>query len=54
MPRLAGQHAAYLERQLNRFVEGDRLPGQTPQHPIADHLEDAEIRAVSRYISRIE
>ena len=54
MPRLTGQHAAYLESQLDRFLAGTRTPGQTPSHPIIDRLEDDEIRSVSRYLSRVE
>jgi cytochrome c553 len=54
MPRLTGQHAAYLENQMDRFLASTRDPGQTPSHPIVDRLEDDEIRSVSRYLSRIE
>lgn len=54
IPRLTGQHAAYLEDQLLRFLKGTRLPGQTENHPVANRLESAEIRSVSRFMSRIE
>jgi len=54
VPRLTGQHAAYLEDQLLRFVNGTRLPGQTPKHPVANRLDASEISSVSRYMSRIE
>jgi cytochrome c553 len=54
VPRLTAQHASYIEGQLDRFLGGTRLPGQSPRHPLAERLEDSEITSVSRYISRIE
>ena len=54
LPRLTGQHATYLESQLDRFLAGARLPGQAPSHPTANRLDDDEIGAVSRYLSRVE
>lgn len=52
-PRLAGQHADYLANQLNRFRNGKRLAGQTPEHPRAAHLCDAEINTLSQYLSTL-
>ncbi|WP_245340560.1 c-type cytochrome [Mesorhizobium sp. WSM4313] len=53
-PRLNGQHAAYLERQLKLFRSEDR--GGTPFWHImataAQRLTDDDIRAVSAYFSR--
>jgi cytochrome c553 len=52
-PRLAGQHATYLADQMNRFRNGKRLAGQTPEHPRVPHLTDQEVTALSHYLSTL-
>lgn len=52
-PRLAGQHASYLADQMNRFRNGKRLAGQTPEHPRVPHLTDQEVTALSHYLSTL-
>lgn len=51
-PRLAGQHAEYLESQLRAFRAGERVndPNQM-MRTVAAKLDDREIRAVAEYIS---
>lgn len=50
-PHLAGQHAAYLKAQLERFRSGDREhPLMTP---IAISLSDEEIRALAVYFASV-
>ena len=49
IPRLNGQHAAYLLDQLNRFASGDRPSGVMT--PIAGQLNEADRRAVAEYLS---
>lgn len=51
MPRLAGQHAGYIAEQLYRFVDADRVAGQTQRHSVATLLTFDEIRAVSHFLS---
>jgi len=51
LPRLAGQHADYLELQLRRFIERSRTTDQTLMHSVASRMTDEEIRAVSYYLS---
>ena len=51
LPRLAGQHAEYLELQLRRFIERSRTTDQTLMHSVAMRMTDEEIRAVSYYLS---
>ncbi|MBI5897945.1 MAG: cytochrome c4 [Rhodocyclales bacterium] len=51
LPRLAGQHAEYLELQLRRFIERSRTTDQTLMHSVAMRMTDEEIRAVSHYLS---
>lgn len=49
-PRLGGQHAAYVVKQLGDFKAGtDRKNG--PMGDIAARLSDAETKAVAEYIS---
>ncbi|HET9642401.1 MAG TPA: c-type cytochrome [Burkholderiaceae bacterium] len=49
-PRLAGQHADYVEAQMNNFRAGARLNG--PMMPeIAAKMSDQEIKAVADYIT---
>ncbi|MCS6787190.1 MAG: cytochrome c4 [Thiobacillaceae bacterium] len=51
-PRLAGQHAKYVESQLKNFRSGDRAnDGGKMMQVIARKLTDQEMRAVAEYIS---
>lgn len=52
-PRLSGQHADYIEKQLTNFRAGNRInDGDTsPMRTIADKLSDAEIKAVANFIA---
>ena len=54
LPRLAGQHAEYLEIQLKRFAERSRTTDQLLMHSIASRMSDQEIRAVSYFLSGLE
>jgi cytochrome c553 len=51
LPRLAGQHARYIENQLRQFSRGAR------SHPVmqavAGTLTDAELQAVAVYLSSL-
>lgn len=52
-PNLSGQHADYIEKQLRDFRAGNRTnDGDTKiMRQVAEHMSDAEIIAVSNYIS---
>jgi cytochrome c553 len=52
-PRLGGQFTAYIEKQLRAFRAGDRTNDGDQQimRQVAEHMSDAEIIAVSNYIS---
>lgn len=54
LPRLAGQHADYIELQLRRFIERSRTTDQTLMHSVASKITDAEIRAVSYFLSGLD
>lgn len=51
-PRLAGQHAKYVQSQLKNFRSGDRAnDGGKMMQVIARKLTDQEMKAVAEYIS---
>ncbi len=51
-PRLAGQHAKYVESQLKNFRSGDRVnDGGMMMRVIARKMTDHEMKAVAEYIS---
>ena len=51
-PRLAGQHARYIETQLRHFRSGDRAnDGGKMMQVIARKMTDQEMRAVAEFIS---
>lgn len=52
-PRLSGQHADYIEKQLKDFRAGRRINDGDPMtmRQVAEHMSDAEISAVAQYIS---
>ncbi|MBS4098881.1 MAG: cytochrome c [Sulfuricella sp.] len=54
-PRLAGQHADYIEAQLRTFRTGERAndPGKMMQG-VAAKLSDADIKALAEYISGLK
>ncbi len=51
-PRLSGQQAAYLEKQLLAFKSGDRV--HDIMNPIAFRLSEDQIRDLSLYISSLD
>jgi cytochrome c553 len=51
-PRLAGQHQAYLERQLHIFQDNVGRPG-TPMGQITHGLNSDEMEAVSSYLASL-
>ena len=51
LPRLAGQHALYLEQQLKKFNSRERTNDNAVMHSVASKLTELEAKAVSSYIS---
>jgi cytochrome c553 len=51
-PRLAGQHASYLVRQLQAFASGHRSSG-SPMHGIARDLPQADAEAIAAYLQAL-
>ena len=51
-PRLAGQHASYLVRQLKAFANGER-PLASPMHGIAKTLTPEDTDALASYLQSL-
>ena len=51
LPRLAGQHALYIENQLKKFNARERTNDNAVMHSVASKLTELEAKAVSTYIS---
>ncbi|MCU0759066.1 MAG: c-type cytochrome [Steroidobacteraceae bacterium] len=54
LPRLAGQHAAYLERQLLDTVAGRRPNMAATHRGVLNGLDPAEITGIADYLSRMK
>jgi cytochrome c553 len=54
LPRLAGQHPAYVESQLAEFTKGARTNDQSIMHVIAARLTILEVKAVASFIGGLE
>lgn len=54
LPRLAGQHPAYLEGQLKEFGNRERTNDNAVMHSVASKLTALEIRSVSVYIGSLQ
>jgi cytochrome c553 len=54
LPRLAGQHAMYLETQLKKFNSRERTNDNAVMHSIASKLTELEAKAVSAYIAGLK
>ena len=51
LPRLAGQHAAYLEIQLKQFSKRERNNDNAVMHTVVEKMTGLEMAAVSEYLS---
>ena len=54
LPRLAGQHAEYTERQLRQFDKRERSNDNAVMHSVASKLTELERKAVASYISGLK
>jgi cytochrome c553 len=50
LPRLAGQHPAYIETQLKEFGKRERNNDNAVMHTIASKLTELEVHAVAAYL----
>jgi len=53
IPRLAGQHAKYLEQQLSVFKYTDQRPRGATMKAVTHDLSDDDARAVAQYIASL-
>ncbi len=53
LPRLAGQNADYLERQLREFHQRKRTNDNELMHAVAERLTPLEARALAEYLSTL-
>lgn len=51
LPRLAGQHAKYIETQLRAFGGRERTNDNEVMHRIASKLSEQEVKALASYLS---
>ncbi len=51
LPRLAGQHAAYLENQLKLFSKRERTNDNAVMHTVVEKMTALEMAAVAEYLS---
>lgn len=54
LPRLAGQHARYTERQLRLFDKRERTNDNAVMHAVASKLTELETKAVASYVSGLK
>ena len=54
LPRLAGQHATYVENQLKKFNIRERTNDNAVMHSVASKLTELETKAVSAYIAGLK
>ncbi len=54
LPRLAGQHPAYLEIQLKEFSKRERTNDNAVMHTVAAKLTELETRAVAVFIGGLQ
>jgi cytochrome c553 len=54
LPRLAGQYAEYVERQLKAFDKRERTNDNAVMHGIASKLTELEVKAVASYVSGLK
>jgi cytochrome c553 len=54
LPRLAGQHPAYLEIQLKEFSKRERTNDNAVMHNVAAKLTELETRAVAIFIGGLQ
>lgn len=54
LPRLAGQHAMYVENQLKKFNTRERTNDNAVMHSVASKLTELETKAVSAYVAGLK
>ncbi|MBX3674564.1 MAG: cytochrome c4 [Burkholderiales bacterium] len=53
LPALAGQHAAYLEREIREFTSRARTNDNEVMHTVSQKLTALEVRALAEYLASL-
>jgi cytochrome c553 len=51
LPRLAGQHALYIENQIKQFNKRERTNDNEVMHAVAAKMTELEVKAVAEYLA---
>jgi len=54
LPRLAGQHARYIRKQIHAFLDQSRSSPDMAMHKVVESMSEAEIEAAAQYLSGLE
>jgi cytochrome c553 len=54
LPRLAGQHAQYTEKQVREFTSRTRTNDNMVMHTVASKLTELELKAVAAYLAGLK
>jgi cytochrome c553 len=54
LPRLAGQNPLYLERQLKKFVNHNRVDESAVMNVIAARMSEIEMKSVVEYLGAMK
>lgn len=54
LPRLSGQRASYIERQLKQFSQRERTNDNAIMHSVASRLTELEARAVAEFAAALQ
>jgi cytochrome c553 len=52
-PRLAGQHADYIMKQLMVFRHSGQRPRGDPMKPVSDHMSEQDMRSVAAFLEAL-
>ncbi len=53
LPRLAGQHVGYLERQIREFTQRKRTNDNEVMHTVVEKLTPLEVRGLAHYLASL-
>jgi len=54
LPRLAGQHAQYIRKQIRAFLDHSRSSPDMVMHKVVENISESEIEAAAQYLSGLE
>ena len=54
LPRVAGQHARYIRKQIHAFLDQSRSSPDMVMHKVVENITEAEIEAVAQFLSGLD